>query len=157
MEKAYDYKPEKYLFKVVIPVFLAVLFSGISLYRYYFISKSGFYMSVFIICFLIATDHIIGLSHPKVIINSSKFIEFYSFKRKHKYKWKEVKNINIREFPFSKKVYVRINNATFFQGRYWIDVEKFKDGEELVNHLKKEEALRHKMLHNINKRSTKTN
>jgi hypothetical protein len=155
VERIYDYNERKYLFKIVIPVGLAILFSIISLYRYYFVSKSGLYMSVFIICFLISTDHLIGLSHPKKIVNSSKSIEFYSFGRRHMYRWKDVKNINIREFPFSKKVYVRMNNASFSKGRYWVSLDYMDDSEELIKDLKMEEASRHKLLKNFNKRSTR--
>lgn len=154
MNKIYKFDPTRYFLNVSFP---AIMAGGISIYAgyKYYSGSNSLYLLVVIVCALICIDHIASLTHPKIIINNDEKIELLSFGRKHTYKWAEVKRINLRKGAFSNKIYLRIGDTNFLRGRYWLNVDMYNNGDELIDILKIKEAKLHPMLKRFNKRSTK--
>lgn len=155
MKKEYGYQSIRYMLGVTLPAFSAGILSLHSTIRYLTMENSKFYLFVFIVSTIIAIDHFVGLTHPKRIIDSDKQIELHSFGRKHIYVWDEIERISIREVAFTNKIYLRLGNTSFLKGRYWLNLDLFNNGDELLQVLKEREAKLHPMMKRFNRRSTK--
>lgn len=155
MKKEYRYDSLRYMLGVSIPTFLASILSIYSVYQYYTGGKNKFYLFLFITCTMIAIDHFFALTHPKVIVDNEEKIQLYSFGREHTYVWNDIEKINVRKAAFTNKIYLRLGNTSFFKGRYWINIDLFNDGNELLEILKDHEAKLHPMMDRFNRRSTR--
>ena len=58
-------------------------------------------------------------------------IVFESFNSKAKYYIDGSDRFQLREFPSSGKLYLRIGKAQFQKGRYWINTKNYNNGKEL--------------------------
>lgn len=70
----------------------------------------------------------------KVIVDDTS-IRFYAYHREDVYTLSEIRQLRIREFPSSGKMYIRIDHYNAFKGRYWLQTNLFSDGKELFHKL----------------------
>lgn len=78
-----------------------------------------------------AWNDFVSISNPEKVVISDDFISFYAFGREHKYPLSDISQFRVREFPTSGKIFLRVNNANIFKGRYWLHTKMFSDGKEL--------------------------
>ncbi|MCI1934025.1 hypothetical protein [Alkalibaculum bacchi] len=137
MSKTYVYEPPFFSFEVTFIGFfcaviciLSLIFSLIGLY----LSK-GIWIMASIVSFYQVWNTFISHSNPEKITIDENEISFYCYRKTTKYKFININSFKLREFPSSGKIYLRINNATIFHGRYWVPTKMFNDSEELFRTL----------------------
>ncbi|WP_461207524.1 hypothetical protein [Clostridium sp. DL1XJH146] len=154
LKKTYNYEKVRYLLGVTIPALMALILSFYFIFRYFQSNGKSFYILGVIFCIVISIDHFISLTYPKKITYSDEKIVICAFGRKHIFYWDKVEKISIRELGYTKKIYMRIGKTSFLKGRYWLNVDLYSDGAELLKYLKEQEEKIHPMLKNFNRRST---
>ncbi len=153
MYKCYQLKKSNYYLSIVVPTGLALLAAGYMVFQFINNAGSALAASVIIITLLLFTDHFVALTHPECITVTEDSIAFASFRRQHVYPFHGIERLNMRQMGLSKDIYLRINDAGFFKGRYWIRIQDFSDGEELKSLLEQKMMERHPRMTNFNRHS----
>lgn len=140
--KSYHYKDELYLRKVKFVGAYAGVIGLFALGSFLFFNMNFLMIPVVIVCAYTYWETYVSLSNPQDIVIDDKSITFSGCGKVHTYNWKEIKNFRVKEFYSNHKVFVRINEAGIFKGRYWVACDNFNDTEELFQFfLDKEYAL----------------
>lgn len=79
-------------------------------------------------------SEIVGISETKV--------SFEAYGKKDVYSLDKIEKMNIREFPSSGKMYIRIYNNNK-KNRYWIHTKRFEEGLQLFHKLRDVEYTKH--------------
>ena len=77
----------------------------------------------------------ISIANPSKVEVDDKGITFSAYKKSHHYDWTEIKRFRCKPLASGTKMFVRINEAGIFRGRYWVNCYYFSDGEELFKFL----------------------
>lgn len=140
--KIYRYNSHRYFFAVIVPTFFMI---GILVYAVINNLKElqfNIYSLMIVVTVYGIFNNVISLSNPSKIIDNEEYIEFYSFGRKHRFYWNNIKYIRIKEFN-NKKIYLRIGNPGLLKGRYWIKTSMYDDGNEIYEKLTELEKKLH--------------
>jgi hypothetical protein len=70
-------------------------------------------------------------ANPSKIILEEDGITFFSYGRVVKYFFDEIRIFMAKDFRYSGKIFLRINNYNILRGRYWINTREFNDSDEL--------------------------
>ena len=99
----------------------------------------GFYPKLLLIVILVAGytawNTFIAISNPQKVTIADDFVSFSAYGRTDSFELAELDRFMIREFPSAGKMYIRINQAGIFKGRYWLYTMMFSDGQELFRKL----------------------
>ena len=85
----------------------------------------------------------ISLSNPRQVRMDEHEIIFSAYGREHRYGWNEISQFRVKELTGARKLFIRINQAGFFRGRYWLHCYYFNDTDELYNAIVDRECLIH--------------
>lgn len=138
MNKTYEYKTKFFNYKIRDIGIFAILFLFYSIYNLVS-TKNSFFSVPIIICIYIIWEDFISLSNPKTVTITDDSITFGAFGKFHTYKWSEIKKFQIKEFISSRKMYIRINEAGLFKGRYWVNCYFMNDCDEIYMYLRDKE------------------
>lgn len=138
MKKTFTYREALYKRKVKFTgAYCGVIgvFAAISLLW----SHNFLLIGVIIVCAYTYWETYGALSNPGEVKIDEQGITFSGCGMTHSYKWKDVYNFQMKEFPSAQKVFLRVNEATLKRGRYWINYGSFTDGQELYLFLRDKE------------------
>ena len=119
----FKYNRLLYLFDVIITGIVAIGAFIASLV--YFHSNLSLLLLIGIVCIYTIWNSFVSKVHPEKIVIKENEIVFESFNSKDRY------YIDVREFPSSGKLYLRIGNEQLQKGRYWINTKNYNNGKEL--------------------------
>lgn len=151
----YKVKESHYILGVLLPALLTLAIALYVLYLIVFSSYTSFRLSLLALAVIMFIDYFIALSHPQRIQVDETSITFCGLNRNHVYLFNEIKRINVRPTSMNKRVYLRINSAGLFKGRYWIHLDYIANGPELKGILIELMEERHPKLKNFNLNSFK--
>lgn len=141
--KVYTYNKTAFFMQVkftgifCLGVAVIALISAISGYL------SGLMVFISVVALYQVWNTFVSHSNPEQVILDDDTITFASFQKEDRYVVSEMKQLRIREFPSSGKMYIRIDDANLFHGRYWIQSSQFNDGKELFKALLDIEYKKH--------------
>ena len=118
-----------YLFDVIITGIVAIGAFIASLV--YFHSNLSLLLLIGIVCIYTIWNSFVSKVHPEKIVIKENEIVFESFNSKDRYYIDGTDRFQLREFPSSGKLYLRIGNAQLQKGRYWINTKNYNNGKEL--------------------------
>lgn len=133
--KTYEYDKKRYFFEIKLIGIICIALLGVSLIAVFIQRFSILWAFVTLITCYTLWNMFISNSNPKIVKISEEFICFQSFYREDIYYFKEINNLRIREFPSAGKMFIRVNEAKFIKGRYWISTKSFNNGKDLFNSL----------------------
>lgn len=81
----------------------------------------------------------VSIANPSKVEIDDKGITFSAYKKSHHYDWAEINKFKSKPLSSGTKMFVRINDAGIFRGRYWVNCYYFNNGEELAKFLFKKE------------------
>lgn len=125
----FKYNRVLYLFDVIITGIVAIGAFIASLV--YFHSNLSLLLLVGIVCIYTMWNSFVSKVHPEKIVIKENEILFESFNSKDRYYIDGTDRFQLREFPSSGKLYLRIGNAQLQKGRYWINTKNYNNGKEL--------------------------
>jgi len=82
-----------------------------------------------------AWNTFVAIGNPQMVTISNDFVAFGAYGRTDSFELAELDRFLIREFPSAGKMYIRVNKAGMFKGRYWLYTTMFDDGKELFRRL----------------------
>ena len=85
----------------------------------------------------------ISLSNPSKVVIDADSITFCAYGQEHRYLWSEIERFRVKEFTGARKLFVRINEASIFRGRYWVNCYYFNDTDLLYKFIVDRECLVH--------------
>lgn len=153
MQQKYKLKQSHYILGVVLPTILTVGLIVWMLFLIISLQSTSFRLSLLILSTIMFFDYFVALSHPNQIEIDENHISFSSLNRSHVYSFDEIKRINIRPIALNRRIYVRINAAGLFKGRYWIHLDYIEGSQQLREYLEKLVDERHPKLKNFNRNS----
>lgn len=157
MKKVYRLERQKVLFGIMIPTVIAAGVTVWMLIEWISGNETAITLPIAALSALIFLDHVAALSHPEAVSVSDSELKFSGFGRSHRYTFDEIQRINVRKNGFSKSLYVRVNNAGLLKGRYWLQIDRFENGQELQKALETLVEQKHPMMKHFKQRSfTKT-
>ena len=125
----FKYNRLLYLFDVIITGIVAIGAFIVSLV--YFHSNLSLLLLVGIVCIYTMWNAFVSKVHPEKIVIKENEIVFESFNSKAQYYIDGSDRFQLREFPSSGKLYLRIGNEQLQKGRYWINTKNYNNGKEL--------------------------
>lgn len=125
----FKYNRLLYLFDVIITGIVAIGAFIASLV--YFHSNLSLLSLIGIVCIYTIWNSFVSKVHPEKIVIKENEIVFESFNSKDRYYIDGTDRFQLREFPSSGKLYLRIGNAQLQKGRYWINTKNYNNGKEL--------------------------
>ena len=125
----FKYNRLLYLFDVIITGIVAIGAFIASLV--YFHSNLSLLLLIGIVCIYTIWNSFVSKVHPEKIVIKENEIVFESFNCKDRYYIDGTDRFQLREFPSSGKLYLRIGNAQLQKGRYWINTKNYNNGKEL--------------------------
>lgn len=141
--KVYTYSKTAFFMQVkftgifCIVVAILTLLSAVSGYM------SGLMLFISLVALYQVWNTFISHSNPEKVILDEDTICFSSFQKEDQFIISEIKQLRVREFPSSGKMYIRIDNASILHGRYWLQTSQFNDGKELFRALLDIEYKKH--------------
>ena len=118
-----------YLFDVIITGIVAIGAFIASLV--YFHSNLSLLLLIGIVCIYTIWNSFVSKVHPEKIVIKENEIVFETFNSKDRYYIDGTDRFQLREFPSSGKLYLRIGNEQLQKGRYWINTKNYNNGKEL--------------------------
>ncbi|WP_313577675.1 hypothetical protein [Lacrimispora sp.] len=131
----YKYDPKVYGMKVTFTGFFCTVLLFFSVVKMLTASALSLWFLVCVICTYTVWETFISLSNPSVVIMDGGQIVFEAFGRRHSYRWEEISCFRVREFTGAKKLFLRINNAGFLKGRYWLNCYYFNNSDLLYKQI----------------------
>lgn len=125
----FKYNRLLYLFDVIITGIVAIGAFIASLV--YFHSNLSLLLLIGIVCIYTIWNSFVSKVHPEKIVIKENEMVFESFNSKDRYYIDGTDRFQLREFPSSGKLYLRIGNAQLQKGRYWINTKNYNNGKEL--------------------------
>ena len=125
----FKYNRLLYLFDVIITGIVAIGAFIASLV--YFHSNLSLLFLIGIVCIYTIWNSFVSKVHPEKIVIKENEIVFESFNSKDRYYIDGTDRFQLREFPSSGKLYLRIGNEQLQKGRYWINTKNYNNGKEL--------------------------
>ena len=125
----FKYNRLLYLFDVIITGIVAIGAFIASLV--YFHSNLSLLLLIGIVCIYTIWNSFVSKVHPEKIVIKENEIVFESFNSKDRYYIDGTDRFQLREFPSSGKIYLRIGNEQLQKGRYWINTKNYNNGKEL--------------------------
>ena len=125
----FKYNRLLYLFEVIITGIVAIGAFIASLV--YFHSNLSLLLLIGIVCIYTIWNSFVSKVHPEKIVIKENEIVFESFNSKDRYYIDGTDRFQLREFPSSGKLYLRIGNEQLQKGRYWINTKNYNNGKEL--------------------------
>ena len=125
----FKYNRLLYLFDVIITGIVAIGAFIASLV--YFHSNLSLLLLIGIVCIYTIWNSFVSKVHPEKIVIKENEIVFESFNSKDRYYIDGTCRFQLREFPSSGKLYLRIGNEQLQKGRYWINTKNYNNGKEL--------------------------
>ena len=125
----FKYNRLLYIFDVIITGIVAIGAFIASLV--YFHSNLSLLLLVGIVSIYTMWNSFVSKVHPEKIVIKENEIVFESFNSKDRYYIDGTDRLQLREFPSSGKLYLRIGNAQIQKGRYWINTKNYNNGKEL--------------------------
>ena len=125
----FKYNRLLYLFDVIITGIVAIGAFIASLV--YFHSHLSLLLLIGIVCIYTIWNSFVSKVHPEKIVIKENEIVFESFNSKDRYYIDGTDRFQLREFPSSGKLYLRIGNEQLQKGRYWINTKNYNNGKEL--------------------------
>lgn len=132
----YYMKDSRYMAETILPgilsigILLLALFNMVSLG-----SIVNIWLIIAIVCFYNVFNSFLTLSNPKTVMFSNNEIIMGAGRRQEEYDIPSITSFNVREFPSSGLIYMRIN-PSLLKGRYWIKTYKYEEGKELFTRLR---------------------
>lgn len=136
MKKIYYFDRTLFLIRVVYGGCLAAIFCLYGIYNIVLNSPLKYLWTFAIfLCLYTIISNFISLSSPEKIEIDDDRIVFSAFNKSHIFFLKDLKQFNIKELHLAKKMYIRVNKASLFKGRYWIDLSAYSEHEKLEKSL----------------------
>lgn len=139
----YTYDPAVYARKItLIGIFCGavLLYSGVRILTG---GGSPLWAGVGAVAAYTVWETFISLSNPGQVRMDEKGIVFRAYGREHRYSWDEITRFRVKEFTGARKLFIRINQAGFLRGRYWLHCYYFNDTDELYNGMVDRECRMH--------------
>jgi len=143
MKKEYIYDPLQYLIQVIVVSIFSVGIFGIALYMIIIDNHRYFFGFVAIITFYTSWNAFVSRVSPSKVILQEDGITFSGFGKTTKYLFDEIHFFKIKDFRYSGKMFIRVNNYNMLNGRYWVNTRGFNDSYELFEFLFKLEYKTH--------------
>ncbi|WP_010233145.1 hypothetical protein [Clostridium arbusti] len=144
MSKEYLFNKKIFLIRVL---YAGVLAAIVFVFGIYNISRGSSMKYLWmLICFLCAytiITNFMAVSYPEKIVIDNNIISFSAFHKSHVYYRKDLKGFKIKEQQLAAKMYIRVNKASLFKGRYWIDLKAYNDYKNLGKSLLEVEEIVH--------------
>ena len=139
--KVYKYDPTRYMMGVIIPTYFAAGVLVYALIQAIIGNNTGWFVLISIFCASYVLDNLIADTRPKEISDDGEYLCLRGFGKEHVFKWDEIKKLRIRQYTFTKKIYIRIGETTIVKGRYWLDLSIYSSGDEILQKFKKYEDI----------------
>lgn len=141
--RVYEYDPTVYKRKVTVTGVFCALILLYSIYSLFFGDNMLLWIGAGIVSLYTVWETFISLSNPGKVVIDAESITFCAYGREHRYLWSEIERFRVKEFTGARKLFVRINNASIFKGRYWVNCYYFNDTDLLYKFIVDRECLIH--------------
>ena len=130
--KEYIFDPKKFMIKVTVTSGFCAL---IALYAIWQVISGGeaIWAIVLIISGYTVWNSFVTISNPSKVTLSDEEIVFSAYGREDRFPMTEITSFRVKDFPNVRKLFIRVNNASWLHGRYWVPAAFFNDTDELYN------------------------
>lgn len=137
MVKRYEYDKKEYFWRVTVIGAVGAIAAVYSVIQLLINPTANyFYVAVLIVGFYTFWETYISAANPSAVEIADDELKFYAYGKVYSIKKKDIKEFKVKEFSSAKKMFIRINNPGFLNGRYWVNCYWFNDRDELFQKIR---------------------
>ena len=134
-EKIYEFDAKVYRTKITITAIFCAFILVYSLFSIFTTNVPVLWVVAAVVAGYFVWETFVSIANPSKVEVSDQGITFSAYHKSHHYDWNEVKRFKCKPLASGTKMFVRINEAGIFRGRYWVNCYYFNDGNELFQYL----------------------
>ncbi len=131
----YEYDSNVFFRKITITAVFCVLIFAYSIYHLITGDSPMLWIGAAIVSGYFVWETFISIANPSKVEIDDKGITFSAYKKNHHYEWSEIRKFKCKPLASGTKMFIRINEAGIFRGRYWVNCYYYSEGEELFKFL----------------------
>lgn len=133
--EVYHYQKKRFLIEQTVTNLFALVIIFLALY-FIVNQMMPILMSLVLLVALYATvNNFILKVNSEVIVIGDDTISFEAYKKKDTYELSKLQSFKLKEFPSSKKIYVRLVDFDNKKRKYWVHANSFSGGKRLFKKL----------------------
>ena len=133
--KIYEYDTKVYRTKITITAIFCAFILAYSLFSIFTTNVPALWLVAAVVAGYFVWETFVSIANPSKVEVSDQGITFSAYHKSHHYDWNEVKRFKCKPLASGTKMFVRINEAGIFRGRYWVNCYYFNNGNELFQYL----------------------
>ena len=130
--KEYCYDKKTFTIKVTAISVFCILISLYVIWQM-LVTKQMNMLLILIITGYTIWNSFISMSNPSKVVLSKDGVTFSAYGREDHYPMADIKSFRVKDFPGSRKMFIRVNGGGILKGRYWVAAYYFNDTDELYN------------------------
>lgn len=131
----YEYDSSIFLGKITITAVFCALIFVYAVYQLVTGDSPVLWAGAAIVSGYFVWETFISIANPSKVEIDKKGITFSAYGKSHHYDWSEVRRFRCKPLASGTKMFVRINEAGIFRGRYWVNCYYYSEGTELFKFL----------------------
>lgn len=128
--KEYIFAPKKFRIKVTVTGVFSAMITAYAVWRM-IADREPAWAFVILIAGYTVWNTFVTISNPSKVTLSKNEIVFSAYGREDHYLMKDIHSFRVKDFPNVRKLFIRVNNASWLHGRYWVPAAFFNDTDEL--------------------------
>lgn len=131
----YEYDSNVYFRKITVTAGFCAFIFAYAVFQLVAGENPFLWVGALVVSGYFVWETFISIANPSKVEVDEKGITFSAYKKSHHYDWAEVRKFKCKPLASGTKMFVRINEAGIFKGRYWVNCYYYSDGEELFKFL----------------------
>ena len=131
----YEYDSNVYFRKITVTACFCVFILAYAVFQLAAGETPFLWIGALVIAGYFVWETFVSIANPSNVEAVEKGITFSAYKKSHHYDWTEIRKFRCKPLASGTKMYVRINEAGMFRGRYWVNCYYYSEGEELFKFL----------------------
>lgn len=123
--KIYEYDTKVYRTKITITAIFCAFILVYSLFSIFTTNVPALWVVAAVVAGYFVWETFVSIANPSKVEVSDQGITFSAYHKSHHYDWNEVKRFKCKPLASGTKMFVRINEAGIFRGRYWVNCYYF--------------------------------
>lgn len=133
--RTYEYDSNVYFRKITVTACFCVFIFAYAVFELATGENPLLWIGALVVSGYFVWETFISIANPSKVEVDEKGITFSAYSKAHHYEWSEIRKFRCKPLASGTKMFVRINEAGIFRGRYWVNCYYYSEGEKLFKFL----------------------
>ena len=135
----YEYDSNVYFRKITVTAGFCAFIFLYSIFQFVTGENPLLWVGAAVVSGYFVWETFVSIANPSKVEVDEKGITFSAYKKSHHYDWTEIRKFRCKPLASGTKMFVRVNEAGIFRGRYWVNCYYYSEGDKLFKFLYEKE------------------